>query len=178
MKKPAFMILFLISMLSNAQNELKFEVLESIIKYEIKNSDNVLYLKCIKPKTYFDYRDFTKQISFDIQIEILQEVEKNASLSKDDFWKSKWMTALRTNYNSIKNRNCLTKKDVSKLFEKTGKRNSVLTISDPVFSNNKEYCIVSISYQMYPGSAYGNSFFLQKIQGVWTILASYDNWLS
>lgn len=172
------MILFLNSMLSNAHNDLKFEVLESIIKHEMENSDNVLYLECIKPKTYFDCKNFKKQIPFDIQIEILQELEKNASKSEDDLWKSKCVKALKKKSKSFKNRNCLSKKDVSKLFEKTGKRNSVLTISDPIFSNNNEYSIVSISYLMFPGSAYGNSYFLQKIQGVWRIKASYNSWLS
>lgn len=178
MKKLTFMILFLISIQSNAQNKLKLEVLESILKYEIENSDNVLYLECIKPKTDFDYQDFIKQISFDIQIEVLEELEKNASRSEVRFWKSKWMWDLSKNSKSIENKNCLTKKDVSKLFEKTGKRNSVLSISDPIFSDNNEYCIVSISYLMFPGSAHGNSYFLQKIKGVWSIKATYDSWLS
>ena len=170
MKKLTFMILFLISIQSNAQNKLKLEVLESILKYEIENSDNVLYLECIKPKTYFNYQDFTKQISFDIQIEVLEELEKNASRSEDRFWKSKSMRAL--------NKNCLSKKDISKLFEKTRKRHYVLSISDPIFSDNNEYCIVSISYLIFPGSAFGNSYFLQKIKGVWSIKATYDSWLT
>ncbi len=172
------MILFLISTLSYTQNELKFEVFKSIIKHEIENSDNALYLQCTKSKTYFDSQNFKQQISFDIQTEILQELEKNSLRSDDNFWKSKWLAAVKKKNESIKNKNCLTKKDVTKLFKRTKKRNSVLTISDPIFSDNNEYCIVSISYTMFSGSAYGNSYFLQKIHGIWKIKASYDNWLS
>ncbi|WP_298248332.1 hypothetical protein [uncultured Christiangramia sp.] len=166
----------LIEKVGKNQGELEFEILESIIKYEISNEE--LYIQCQKPRTYFDRQDFIEQVSYDLQIEIIQELEKNASISKGALWNSKWMTDLSKKYNSLNNRNCITKNDVSKLFEKTKKRNSVLTISDPIFSNNNEYCIVSISYLMFPGSAYGNSYFLQKVQGEWTILASYDNWLS
>lgn len=169
-------LLILISTLGYSQSKPEFEVFREVIGREI--SSGGLYIQCAKPKTFFDPRDFTNQTGLDVPSNILIEIEKNTNESNDGFWKSKLINELKYGSDFIKSKKCLSHKDVERLLKKTGERQSVVSISEPIFDINYENCVVSVTYWKYTGSAYGYSYFLKKVYGVWTIIITYEPWIT
>ena len=72
----------------------------------------------------------------------------------------------------------MTKKDVEEIFNKTKTRQNILSISDPIFDDNYENCVVSVTYSKFPGSAYGPKYFLKRVYGVWVVIVEYELWIT
>jgi hypothetical protein len=75
---------------------------------------------------------------------------------------------------TIKSNKCLTEKEVEQIFKKTKKWQKIISISEPIFDNNYENCVVSINYWNFTESASGSKYFLKKIYGLWTVIAEYE----
>ncbi|MCJ7756849.1 MAG: hypothetical protein MUP24_01780 [Gillisia sp.] len=175
MRNILIILLILISTLSFSQNNSEFEIFRKVIAHEIR--DGSLYLQCEKQRTFFDLKNFKNQTLLQIPENILIEITTNAKRSEDGIWKSGLLKELK--YGSdIKSNECLSKEDAEQLFQKTGKRQNIVSISDPIFDDNYENCVVSVTYSMFKGSVYGRSYFLKKVYGVWTIITEYNMWLS
>lgn len=175
MKNILIILLILISTSSFSQNNSEFEIFRKVIAHEIR--DGSLYLQCEKRRTFFDLINFKNQTSLKIPENILIEIATNAKRSEDGIWKSGLLKEFK--YGSdIKSKECLSKEDAIQLFEKTGKRQNIVSISNPIFDDNYENCVVSVTYWMFKGSVYEKSYFLKKVYGVWTLIAEYDMWLT
>jgi len=173
MKRILNILVILISTLSYSQNNTESNVFKKIINYEIGKCGRGMYVQCEKPKTFFDAKDFKVETGLNVPENILKEIELNESKSKMGIWNSELITELNYSKDFIKSKNCLTKNDAEQLFKKTNKRQKILSISEPIFDNNYENCIVSVSYLKFPGSAYGKKYFLKKIYGSWTVIIEY-----
>ena len=162
--------------MSYSQDNSESEVFRKIIDHEIINGG--FYIQCDKPKTFFDIKDFKEQTGLKAPLNILKEIERNTENSNDGIWKSELLSDLNYGSDYINSKECLTKEDAEKLFEQTKKRQSIISISEPIFDKNFENCIISVTYWKFKGSAYGHSFFLKKVYGIWTVIIIYDTWLT
>ena len=176
MKKTINILLLLISSFIYSQNNSESEIFRKIIDHEIGNCG--LYIQCDKMKTFFELEDFIDQTGLDVPFIILKEIERNAQKSNAGNWNSELLYNLNYGTELIKSKKCLSKNDVEKLFETTGKRQSIISISEPIFDDNYENCIVSVTFSKFKGSAYGHSFFLKKVYGIWTIIVEYETWMT
>lgn len=151
---------------------------KKIIDYEIGKGGKGMYVQCEKPKTFFDAKDFKVQTGLNVPENILNEIELNESQSKIGSWNSELINELNYGEDFIKSKKCLTKNDAEQLFKKTNKRQNIISISEPIFDNNFENCVVSVSYLKFTGSAYGKKYFLKKVYGMWTVIVEYEIWMS
>lgn len=165
-------ILVLTSLLSSCYSQNDAEIFREIITHEI--SESAFYIECDKPKTYFDSTD----IDIEIPQSIVNELVRSSDESKEGIWDSELIKKLNYNKDFIKSKNCLTKEDAETLFKKTGKRQTIISISDPIFDSNFEHCVVSVTYWEFTGSAYGHTYFLKKVYGLWTIILTYNPWMT
>lgn len=160
---------------SFSQDQADVDVFEAVLQYELKNAP-FFYLRCEKAKTYFEPVDFKEQNASDIPDQIFNQVH-DASLKSID---GKWERSLfkqRYIKRHLKNNQFLTKVDSEQIWDEVG-RQPMLSVSDPIFDVNQENCVVSIVYQNFRGSAFGNSFFLRKSNGQWLIIFTYNSWIS
>ncbi len=178
MKRTLNILLILISTLSYSQNSSESDVFKKIFDYEIGKGILGVYVQCEKPKTSFDLKDFKEQTGLNVPESILNEIEINATKSSNGIWNSELINELNYGSDFIKNKKCLTKKDAELIFRKTKKRQNIVSISEPVFDNNYENCVVSVSYWKFTGSAYGKKYFLKKVYGIWTIIVEYEQWMT
>jgi len=178
MKRNLNIFLILISTLSFSQNNSEFEVFKKIIDHEIGKGILGIYIQCEKPKTFFDQKDFKEQTGLEVPENILKEIEINGTKSSDGIWNSELISELSYGSDFIKSKKCLTKKDAELIFEKTKKRQTIVSISEPIFDNNYENCVVSVTYWKFTGSAYGHKYFLKKVYGVWTVIVEYGMWMT
>ncbi len=178
MKRTLNIILILISTLSFSQNSSESDVFKKIIDYEIGKGTLGIYVQCNKPKTFFNLNDFKEQSGLEVPENILKEIEKNGTKSSDGIWNTELINKLNYSSTFIKSKKCLTKKDAEQIFKETNKRQNIISISEPIFDNNYENCVVCISYSKFTGSAYGHTYFLKKVYGVWTIIDEYEQWMT
>jgi hypothetical protein len=178
MKRTINILLILISTLSFSQNNSESEVFKKVIDYEIRKGISGIYVQCEKPKTSFDLNDFKEQTGLEVPENILKEIENNGTKSSNGIWNSELINKLNYDSDFIKSKKCLTKKDVELIFKKTRKRQNIVSISEPVFDNNYENCVVSVTYWKFTGSAYGRKYFLNKVYGVWTVIVEYEHWMT
>jgi len=178
MKRTLNILLILVSTVCYSQNSSESEVFKKIIDYEIGKGTTGIYIQCEKPKTYFDYKDFKVETGLEVPENILNEIEVNGTKSSDGIWNSELINELNFNSDIIKTKNCLNKKDAEQIFAKTKKRQNILSISEPIFDNKYENCVVSVNYWKFTGSAYGHKYFLKKVYGVWTIITEFDFWMT
>lgn len=178
MKRTLNILLIIISTLSYSQNSSESEVFRKIINHEISKGTLAIYIQCDKPKTFFHQKNFKEQTGLEVPENILKEIEINGTKSSDGIWHSKLIKELNYGPDYIKTKECLTKKDAEQLFIKTKKRQNIVTISEPLFDNNYENCVVSVSYYKFTGSAYGQEYFLKKVYGVWTVIVEYGMWIT
>ena len=179
MKEILNILLILISALSFSQNSSESDIFKKIIDHEVGKGTLGIFIRCEKSKTYFENNDFNEQTGLKVPEKILKEIKTNGIKSSDGIWNSKLIKEL--NYGTgliIKTEKCLTKKDVEQIFKKTGKRQNIISISEPIFDNNYENCIISVSYSKFTGSAYGHQYFLKKVYGVWTVIVEYEQWMT
>lgn len=154
------------------------DIFKRVINYEIEKGILGIYVRCEKPKTFFDQNNFKEETGLQVPENILNEIEKNAKVSLDGIWDSELIKGMNYNFDFIKKKDCLTLKDVEKLFKKTGKRQIIILLSQPIFDSKFEHCIISISYSKFTGSAYGRKYFLKKVYGMWTIITEYEFWMT
>lgn len=178
MNRTINILLILISALSYSQNSSESEIFKIIIDHEIGHGNLGIYLQCDKPKTFFDQKDFKEQTGLEVPGRILKELEKSAAKSKDGIWDSELMNDLKYGPDFIINKRCLSREEVEQLFEKTGKRQNIISISEPIFDKNYENCVVSVSYWNFTKSFYGHTYFLKKVYGVWAVVIVYETWMT
>jgi len=178
MKRTLTVILVLISTLSYSQISSESDIFKKIINYEIEKGILGIYIQCQKPKTSFDLKDFKEQTELQVPDNILKEIETNATKSNTGIWNAELIDNLNYEYGHINSKKCLTKKDAELLFEQTGKRQSIISISEPIFDKSRENCIVNVDYWKFKGSHYGHSYFLKKVYGIWTIVITYNNYMT
>jgi hypothetical protein len=178
MKKALKIVILLISALSFSQNKSENEVFKKIIGHVIEKNKSVIYIKCEKLNTRFDTKEFKEENEgFAISETTLNEFENN-NIIINEIWNSELIKQLEFNSTYIKTTNCLTKEEIELIFKKTNKRQNIVSISKPLFDNNFENCIVSIIYSKSFRSASGQSYFLKKIKGIWTIVMEFGNWMT
>jgi len=178
MKKILIIILTLSSTLSYSQNKLENQIFKKIIDFQIEIGNKGIYIQCEKLKTFFNFKKINEETGLKVSLNILKELDQNAKKSNDGIWESKLLTELNYSIDFLKSKKCLTKKDIKQLFKKTKKRQSIISISKPVFDHNYKNCIVSISYSKFTGNFYGHSYFLSKVYGIWTIVAVFETWMT
>ena len=110
MKRTLNILLILISTLSYAQNSSESDVFKIIIDYEIRKGTLGIYVKCEKPKTFFDQNNFKEQTGLEVPVNILIEIEKNGIKSSEGIWDSELTNGLNYSSDFIKIKKCLTKK--------------------------------------------------------------------
>ncbi len=178
MKRTLNTLLILIATLSYSQNNSESNVFRKIIDYEIRKGGRAMYVQCEKQKTSFNAKDFKVETRLNIPENVLKEIELNESKSRIGIWNSELINELNYNEDFIRNKECLTKKDTEQLFKKTKKRQRIISISEPIFDNNYENCVISVSYLKFTGSSYGKKYFLKKVYGIWTVIVEYAIWMT
>ncbi|NAS32749.1 hypothetical protein GTQ40_17345 [Flavobacteriaceae bacterium R38] len=178
MKRVVNIFLILIPILSYAQSNPESEIFQKVIDYEISKEASGIFIRCKKPKTFFNQTDFIEQTGLEVPKSVLNEIEKNAKMSTHGVWNSELIQEMSYHADFIKEKECLTSKDIEKLFERTGKRQSVISLSQPIFDSKFENCVVSVTYLKFTGSAYGQKYFLKKVYGVWVVIMEYDFWMT
>ncbi|WP_278036227.1 hypothetical protein [Flavobacterium nitratireducens] len=174
-----YCLLFLtISTLSFSQNNSESDVFKKIIDEQIGKGTLGMYVQCEKYKTYFDPARFKEETGLEVPENILKEIETNVVKSSNGIWNSELIKELNYGSSTIKSEKCLTKKEAEEIFIKTKKRQKVISISEPIFDNNYENCIVSVIYSTFTHSASGYSYFLKKVYGSWTVIAVYEIWMT
>jgi hypothetical protein len=179
MKRIFKILLILISTLSYSQNNSESDVFKKIIEYQMGRGEYGIYVQCEKyVTTFFDQAIFKEETELEVPESILKEIEINAAKSSNGIWNSELISEVNGRSGFIKNNKCLTETEVKEIFEKTKKRQKVISISTPVFDNNFENCVVSVSYWRFTGSGSGSKYFLKKVYGIWTVIAVYGIWIT
>jgi len=153
-------------------------VFKKIIDYEIGKGGRGMYVQCEKSKTSFDVKDFKVETGLNVPENVLNEIELNESKSRIGVWNAELLNELNYGEDFIKRKKCLIKNDAEQLFKKTKKRQKIISISEPIFDNNYENCVVSVSYLKFTGSAYRKKYFLKKVYGIWTVIVEYEIWMT
>ena len=164
--------------MSFSQNNSESNVFKKIIDEQIEKGTFGIYIQCEKHKTFFDLKEFKEETGLEVPEKILNEIEANFAKSNDGIWNSELIKELNYSSDHIKNIKCLTKKEADEIFIKTKKRQKIISISEPVFDNNYENCIVSVIYSTFTHSESGHSYFLKKVYGSWTVIAVYGIWIT
>lgn len=176
MKRYYLILVFVSYAFQGYSQDDKFKIFDVIISRGNSHTTE-LYIQCEKENTYFSKSEFKKQTGSNVPEEILDQIESNLnSRNPLSEWPKELGFSIFKKY-GLKNKNCLTKDEIKKLFDETG-RQSIIAISDPVFDEKKEHCVVSVTYIMYHGSASGMSLFLMKVYGKWVVLDKFDHWVS
>jgi hypothetical protein len=178
MKRTLKILLILISTLSYSQSNSESDVFKKIIDDQIGKGTLGIYVQCKKSKTYFDQTIFKEETGLEVPEKILKEIEANIAKSSNGIWNSELINELNYDPYFIKSNKCLNEKEVEQIFEKTKKRQNIVSISEPIFDNNYENCVVSISYWTFTNSASGRDYFLKKVYGIWTVIAVYGIWMT
>ncbi|WP_268848826.1 hypothetical protein [Flavobacterium aestivum] len=173
MKRTLNILLILLSTLSYSQNNSESDVFKKIIDDQIGKGTFGIYVQCEKSRTYFDQTIFKEETGLEVPENILKEIEANVAKSSNGIWNLKLINELNYGSSSINSEKCLTNKDAEEIFEKTKKWQNIISISEPVFDNNYENCVVSITYWRFTNSVHGSKYFLKKVYGIWTVIAVY-----
>ncbi|CAD0005774.1 hypothetical protein [Flavobacterium salmonis] len=178
MKRTLKILLILISALSYSQKNPESDVFKKIIDHQIGKRTRGIYVQCEKSKTSFEQLIFKEETGLEVPENILKEIEANAVKSSNGIWNSELINQLNYGPDFIENHKFMTKKDAEELFEKTKKRQNIIAVSQPVFDNNYENCVVSVIYWKFTDSATGSKYFLKKVYGIWTIIGIYEIWMT
>ena len=154
---------------------------EKKIFYKIileNSTNNEFYIGCEKSKTSFDSAQFSKESGLIVPSNILDELSISSKKSEGGNWEP--IFPINSDYiPALSNpKNCQDKNNIEAIFKKKKKRQSIFLLSEPIFDNNFEHCVISFSCIRFKGSAYGSSYFLKKVYGSWTIIAVFDSWVS
>ncbi|GAA3725745.1 hypothetical protein GCM10022422_03770 [Flavobacterium ginsengisoli] len=178
MSKVFKILLLLFSILSFSQNKQENEIFKKIISHEIEKNKVPIYIECRKPKTSFNVREFKEDTGgITVSEKTLNDFEKN-NTDTEETWNSELIKQSEFNPKYIKNTNCLTDEEIEILFKDIYKRQNIISVSKPLFDNDFENCIVSITYSKSFHSASGKSYLLKKTNGIWTIITEFGHWIS
>lgn len=159
------------------QSDNETDILKLIILNEAK--ENGIYLKCDKRKTNFDSSEYLEEEpDNELSNKKISELIASSETSIDDIWDFKIIKKLKFNSKTLLSNKCLSDKDVSRIFERTKRRQNIVSISQPIFDSNYENCIVSVDYTNYIGSAHGHSYLLKKVNGIWKIESTFNLWVT
>lgn len=143
MKRTTLLIIvFTIPSLTFSQNQLDNDIFNRIIEYELQNGE--FYVQCEKSPTHFDHKEFEEQNGSEVPKKILIQLQNEALKSTASNWPDSLMNG-QTSVLFIRTNQCLTKNDCENLFNSSGQRQNIISISDPIFDTLKEHCVVSIN---------------------------------
>jgi len=167
-----FLTLFSVSCFSQTEEEV--EILKSLIREEVCKGN--LYIQCEKNKTYFNAKEFIEQTGLNVPQNALKELAKSATESNNGKWDPEYFNSINTL--PFLNPNCLPSEQTNDVIKESGENQTIILISDPIFDSDIKHCVVSVSRRLFPGSAYGHTYFLKKVYGVWVIITVYDVWIT
>lgn len=175
--KINILLIFLLILphLTFSQKSADIEVFARILQYESRNGN--FYPQCQKIKTYFDLKEFKEQYDYKVPEKILEQLADESCKSQDSEWESEAINAL-TMMGYLRCDRCLTKAECESLFETTGRRQRIVSVSDPIFDLKRENSVVSATYWSFYGSVSGYSYFLKKVYGQWTVIFTYGHWIT
>lgn len=173
--KNLLILLLIIPNLSFPQAKADDEVFKRVLEYEFQ--DGSFYIECRKAKTYFDSEEFKTENGLEVPDTILSELKNESSKSSDSNWEKELFDSKLVK-SFLRSDQCLTKVDCENLFETTGRRQRIISVSDPIFDSGQENCVVSVTFWSFKGSAAGRSYFLTKVYGRWTIIFTYAHWIT
>ncbi|MEH6681042.1 MAG: hypothetical protein V7724_10875 [Sediminicola sp.] len=176
MKKIGYgIVITLISICCFSQQNPDRELFDKIIKENLSSS--TFYLSCEKSRTFFDGGQFKRETGLKVPSNILEELEISSKKSRGGNWNMEFLNASAYVSKFLKG-NCLIEEDVNALFEKTMKRHLVFKISEPIYDESRENCVISFSCVKFKGSAYGSSYFLKKVYGSWIVISIFNTWIT
>jgi hypothetical protein len=178
MNRTLTIFLIFISTLSFSQGNPETDIFRKIINHEIEKGITGIFIQCEKSKTFFDLKDFKEKIGLEVPENTLKEIEQNGVKSTDGTWNSELINSLNYGSDLIKSKKCLTKNDAELIFKKTKIRQNIISVSEPIFDDNYENCVVSVTYWKFNGSAFGHKCFLKNVYGVWTVIVEYEQWMT
>jgi hypothetical protein len=178
MEKHLILLFLLITTWSFSQDDPESQIFRKVVDFEISKGNSGIYIQCEKPAISFDRKDFKDQTALDVPDSILQEIEGSDMKSSGGTWDADLLSRLKYSSDFIKEKACLTQKDVELLFRKTKNRQNIISISAPVFDNNSKNCVVSVTYTKFTGSSYGHKYFLKKVYGTWTVIVEFYQWMT
>lgn len=173
-KVIVFSTLLFFSQFSNSQTVEQSTIFLKILENNIRDSKS--YLACEQATTFFDSSQFNSETGLEVPFEILKELEQSSKQSKGGSWHQKIPIKFEYVRQFLKSEDCLEKIEIERLFEKNHQRHQVFLVSEPIFDNDFEHCIVSLLIMSQKGSSYGNSYFLKKVYGSWTVISVFDVW--
>ena len=178
MKKILKILLLLFPILTFSQNKEESEIFKKIIVYVIEKNKTTISIKCEKPKTSFNIREFKEDTKgVPISETILNELNKNKT-DATEIWDLELIKLSEFDSKYVKNKNCITETDSENIFKDIHKRENIISISKPLFDNNFENCIVSVVHSKSFQSASGRSYFLKKVNGIWVVITEFGFWIS
>lgn len=176
-KRLQFLFLFMV-MSAFGQPKTDYEVLQSLINQELQKDESNLMLSCQRPNTVFDMETFRAESEEKIPQEVLYSLAIRALKSKTERWDSKNLKESVYRINGLKDIQCLSEKNIQKLFRKSGKRQNILLISTPVYDTSDQYCLVQVAHLKFTKSSYGQSCMLKRTNSGWVVIEEFDFWMS
>jgi hypothetical protein len=164
-------------MISLGQVDVQVDIFKTIIDFETEKGSTNLYIQCEATKTFFDKIEFKKESILQVPDSILNELEISSQKGFDTIWSSEIFPI--DGYKDIDHfEKCISRDETLKLFKASGKQQSILCISQPIFDSTVEHCVVSISYWKFIGQAHGCSYLLKNVYGNWIVLETFRIWLT
>lgn len=182
--------------------DLKYEVLNQLVADELKDdslmginkdfANNYVYNISTK-KIYLENKNKNSDepppppnfgISLEYNSIFLQKdssyyLQQDKTLSNFRFNKNKIKKKLQyTNDEELYKISQIKSGDFWTEFDKLYKDKCIKTFSVPFFNKNKTFCIVQYSNSCGPLSGGGNTSIYKKLNGKWTRIKSFDNWVS
>ena len=193
-------LIFLFSCREKDENlDLKYEVLNQLIKEDSQKKSDLIYLYKTSSATNFNILNLDKEkideftiipnvlelksdsifSSQDIEYLISQTVpydskvfdlDKEKIIGKYDIIKESDLFELKSNYNGAKDY-------WIKFNDKFGKK-CLRNYSEPIFNLRKDVCIVKISESCGPLWGGGYTGIFKKLNGIWVQIGTQDHWIS
>lgn len=156
MKKKLLIYIFLYSTLIYSQKD-EIQILKVIFE-EIKYNPDKEFLQCEKEKIFFLRKDYENEVN--IPLNILDEFKKVAK-EIDGKYLGKWCYPCK-----------------SQLKWRKKQKKALISISQPIFDTENNYCIVSVIITRKIGSASGMTYILKRVKNKWNIIEYLDLWIT
>jgi len=160
----------------NAQDiQIENRIFETMILNQVSKGSTNFYVSCDRPKTFFKVESFLEQSTLkDVPKNILHELEKKYDKYNEiKQWDCNLLKELKLPEGFLISDKCLASKKKKIILENTKERITVFTISNPIFDDKKEHCIVDVVISKYKGSFQASSYILKFIYGKWVILEEF-----
>jgi len=158
-----------------SQENSEIDVFVTVLEHEIQKGK--VLLSCQKEMNSFSKADFLEQSILSVPEVILNEIQVSSKMESGGVWEIDLKKLTSISY-GLTSENCLSKDEIDKQLDTKKKRQRVLIIDRPNFDDKKENCIVSIAYQKFHKSIYGQSYFLKRVYGKWVIIETFNSWMS